>query len=51
MLKNEKNPDNLIKLYKLMSHSYISKREFDKSLDWVLKMKELSKNVTNPEQK
>lgn len=51
MLKNEKNADNLIKLYKLMSHSYISKREFDKSLDWVLKMKELSKNVTNPEQK
>jgi len=51
MLKNEKNPDNLIKLYKLISHSYISKRDFDKSLDWVLKMKELSKNVTNPEQK
>lgn len=51
MLKNEKNPDNLIKLYKLMSHSYISQREFDKSLDWILKMKELSKSVTNPEQK
>ena len=51
MLNNEKNPDNLIKLYKLISHSYISKRDFDKSLDWVLKMKELSKNVTNPEQK
>ncbi len=51
MLKDEKNPDHLIKLYKLMSHSYISKREFDKSLDWILKMKELSKNVTNPEQK
>ncbi len=51
MLQNEKNADHLIKLYKLMSHSYISKREFDKSLDWILKMKELSKNVTNPEQK
>ncbi|WP_379969057.1 tetratricopeptide repeat protein [Epilithonimonas sp. UC225_85] len=51
MLKKEKNPDNIIKLYKLMSHSYISKRDYDKSLDWVLKMKELSKNVTNPEQK
>ena len=51
MLKNEKDPDNLIKLYKLMSHAYISIRDFDKSLDWVLKMKELSKSFTTPEQK
>lgn len=51
MLKNEKDPDNIIKLYKLMSHSYISKRDYDKSLDWVLKMKEFSKTLTNPEQK
>lgn len=51
MLKNEKNSDQLIKLYKLMSHAYISKRDFDKSLDWVLKMKELSKKITSPEQK
>ncbi|KFC21665.1 tetratricopeptide repeat protein [Chryseobacterium sp. FH1] len=51
MLKNEKDPDHIIKLYKLISHAYISKRDFDKSLDWVLKMKELSKTFTNPEQK
>lgn len=51
MLKKEKDPDHLIKLYKLISHAYISKRDFDKSLDWVLKMQELSKTITDPEQK
>lgn len=51
MLKKEKNPDNIIKIYKLISHAYISKRDFEGSLDWVLKMKELSKSFTDPEQK
>ncbi len=51
MLKNEKNIDNQIKLYQLLSRVYMSKRDFDKSLDCVLKMKELSKSISNPEQK
>ncbi len=51
MLKNEKNQNNIIRLYKLISLSYISKRDYDKSLDWVLKMKELSKTITDSEQK
>ena len=51
MLRNERNPDHLIKIFKLISQAYISKRDFDKSLDWVLKMTALSKSFTNPEQK
>lgn len=51
MLKNEKDPDKTIKLYKLISHAYSSQRDFDKSLDWMLKMRELSKTFTKPEQK
>ena len=51
MLKNEKDTDNKIKLYQLMSRVYMSKRDIDKSLDYVLKMKELSKSVSEPEQK
>ncbi|MBV6879770.1 tetratricopeptide repeat protein [Epilithonimonas ginsengisoli] len=51
MLKNEKNIDNKIKLYQLLSRVYMSKRDMDKSLDYVLKMKELRKSISNPEQK
>ena len=51
MLKGEKDTDNTIKLYQLLSRVYMSKRDFDKSLDCVLKMKELSKSISNPEQK
>ena len=51
MLKKEKNPDHLIRIYKLLSSAYISKRDFDRSLDYVLEMKELSKTFKDPEQK
>jgi tetratricopeptide (TPR) repeat protein len=51
MLRDEKDTDHMIKLYQLLSRVYMSKRDFDKSLDCILKMKELSKSITDPKQK
>jgi len=51
LLKNEKDPDKIISIYLVLSNAYIAKRNFDESLKYSLKAKELVNESDNIEKK
>lgn len=48
LLKNEKDTKNLIRIYLLLSTAGFAKRDFDKSLQYTYKARELAKKTNDP---
>lgn len=48
LLKNEKDTKNLIRIYLLLSTAGFAKRDFDKSLQYTYKARELAKKINDP---
>lgn len=47
---NENNPEKLISIYLMLSNSYSSKRDYERSLQETLKAKEIASKLKNPTQ-